>query len=873
MADPNAAEMNALAGERSGDGGGAVEEWRRKIAETLDGPADRAGAVRGGAAGGYGTLGQRSFPPPAPTDNIPVPEWDGEEAVARMEASRIMSSEGDDEWATVRKEYAIKPGPLGWAKRLPAHVLIMMTVVGVVAAVVCAVIFMTPASARAAAAKSGTQALAGKHAVTKKAVVATTATAKAAVPPLTGAQKKEVETLANQQAQQMASAAMAAAQQAQAIKQEQQLAAQRQAQEQAKDAKKAQLAQLLTARPNDSPEVRVQIHRAVRQQRTLAFDKQRVQVAENNLMPLQNNVNNQQAGYDAENQQYLSWEQKMQEDENQLQGVEAGKQQISQRLAQLKVLGRRESSNMPQLKMQIIEAERKEALDLQASQRFGTLATDAAAQLHQTSRAEADDTSAVSQEQGFVHTQQAAARNEMQQANTIVASTSTVEERIAQLTPVVGNLRATYLQDKRQRIQSGLVIQDERRQKARNKLNSFIRQRERLEQLPSTPARTKQIQDISKQLLAAQKHLGSLYSDEETDRVNLEDRVKGEEHKSGLYLRWKAKNAALVKAKARLSHLSTSADQIRMQAQTAVNSAQDAQNKASRTQTTNSLLLNSERRLRIKEKVFTKEAKLKAANAKKWAAKENLLRSRISGAKAQLSQETMQGEEYLENALSGQQQRKQIEGRVQQERQAFQQEAMLRRSDKEQLSQAETQLDAAEAVVHSLQRQQNLAKALAWKSNMQVKQARQQQQLEEQVVVSQYYPQAAQKWNGVLSQAAATANTAIPASSPGMNEVVSQAAQASSAVPQQAPDTASQIQSERMAKALAVPIPGIATSPASLGGVGGVNTRIPSAFGITASSSAGGGQAGVNAATAPTPTGGSSSTAPLGGRGRHAGAP
>jgi len=31
-----------------------------------------------------------------------------------------------------------------------------------------------------------------------------------------------------------------------------------------------------------------------------------------------------------------------------------------------------------------------------------------------------------------------------------------------------------------------------------------------------------------------------------------------------------------------------------------------------------------------------------------------------------------------------------------------------------------------------------------------------------QVVVSQYYPQAAQKWNGVLSQAAATANTAIP---------------------------------------------------------------------------------------------------------------
>jgi len=25
-------------------GGGAVEEWRRKVAQTLDGPADRAGA-------------------------------------------------------------------------------------------------------------------------------------------------------------------------------------------------------------------------------------------------------------------------------------------------------------------------------------------------------------------------------------------------------------------------------------------------------------------------------------------------------------------------------------------------------------------------------------------------------------------------------------------------------------------------------------------------------------------------------------------------------------------------------------------------------------------------------------------------------------
>jgi hypothetical protein len=306
----------------------------------------------------------------------------------------------------------------------------------------------------------------------------------------------------------------------------------------------------------------VEIHRAIRQQRQLAFDKQRVQVAQNNLMPLQNNVETQQAAYDAENQQYLSWEHKMQEDENELQGVEAGKQQISKRLAQLKVLGRRESANMPQLKMQIIEAERKQALDLQASARFANLANQAATQLQMTSRAEVDDTSAVKEEQSYVSTQQQNARADMAKANTIIASTSAIEERIAQLTPVVGNLRTAYLADKRQRIQTGLVQQDERRQKARNKLNSFIRQRERLEQLPSTPARTKQIKDISQKLIAAQKTLGSLYSNEETDRVNLEDRVKAQEHKSGLYLRWKAKNAALTKAKARLGRLSASADQV-----------------------------------------------------------------------------------------------------------------------------------------------------------------------------------------------------------------------------------------------------------------------------------------------------------------------
>ena len=330
-----------------------------------------------------------------------------------------MSSEGDDEWAQVRAEYGKKAGPLGWAKRLPAHVLIMVTVVFVVGAVLCAVVFLSPGR-RANAAPAKAQALAANHAAAKPAPKESK---KASVPPLTGAQKKEVEQLANQQAQQMASAAMAAAQQAQELKTEQEEAAQRQAEEAAEAAKKQALARLLTVEPQDSPEVRVQIHRALRQQQTLAFDQQRVQVAQNNLMPLQNNVNTQQAAYDAENQQYLSWEQKMQEDENELQGVEAGKQQISQRLAQLKVLGRRESSNMPALKMQIIEAERKQALDLQASSRFANLANSAAAQLQQTSRAETDDTSAVSQEQGFVTQQQSTARTDMQKANTIVEST------------------------------------------------------------------------------------------------------------------------------------------------------------------------------------------------------------------------------------------------------------------------------------------------------------------------------------------------------------------------------------------------------------------------------------------------------------------
>jgi hypothetical protein len=282
----DSAEMGALAAERrseEGGGSGAVEAWRRRVAETLDGPADR-GAGAGAVGGSYGALAQRSFPPPPPSDNLQVPQWDGEDGEAeapQVKRGRAPSSEGDDEWAQVREEYGKKPpgGPLGWAKRMPSHVLVMLTVVLVVGAVLCAVVFMHPGrSAHAAAKKASTQTLAKQEAPKSAAA----ASKEAAVPPLTGAQKKEVEKLATKQAQQMASAAMAAAQQAEEQKEEQQEAAQRQAAEEAKEQKRAALKQLLTPQPTDSPEVRVQIHRALRQQRTLAFDKQRVQVAENN---------------------------------------------------------------------------------------------------------------------------------------------------------------------------------------------------------------------------------------------------------------------------------------------------------------------------------------------------------------------------------------------------------------------------------------------------------------------------------------------------------------------------------------------------------------------------------------------------------------
>ena len=217
--------------------------------------------------------------------------------------------------------------------------------------------------------------------------------------------------------------------------------------------------------------------------------------------------------------------------------------------------------------------------------------------------------------------------------------------------------------------------------------------------------------------------------------------MKQQEHGTRLYRQWQAKHAALAKAKARLSALSSSADGIRARASAAVAAAQAAQGKAVRTQTTNNLLLNSERRLRIKQKVFAKEAKAKAAAAHKWAGQVRKWQDEIHGNKAKLKEETLRGESYLEQALSGQQQRKQIEARVLAEKQAFNNEAALREADAEQLNKANTQLAAAQAVVDSLHQQETLAAARAWKADMRVMQARQQQQLEEQVAVSSCFPE------------------------------------------------------------------------------------------------------------------------------------
>ena len=62
MGDSSAAEMNALA---AGRGHNTVDSWRQRAAVEGEQVPQRGGS--------YGTLAQRqrSFPPPAPSDNLP----------------------------------------------------------------------------------------------------------------------------------------------------------------------------------------------------------------------------------------------------------------------------------------------------------------------------------------------------------------------------------------------------------------------------------------------------------------------------------------------------------------------------------------------------------------------------------------------------------------------------------------------------------------------------------------------------------------------------------------------------------------------------------------------------------------------------------
>ncbi|EKX30994.1 hypothetical protein GUITHDRAFT_149566, partial [Guillardia theta CCMP2712] len=286
-----------------------------------------------------------------------------------------------------------------------------------------------------------------------------------------------------------------------------------------REEEKKEVQELLTVRPTDSPEVRNYIQRAEQQQTNVAFQRERVTVAENNLVPLQQAVNQRQvmqlpfstvlmfgdvmdlvAAYDAENQQYLSWKKRMDQDKEELNGIVNSRQEIDKRLAQLKVLGRREKDNMPDS-----QSSRSQGVALQQSDRFSKLA-------RQTIRAEKDDEEEIARQKMYIQRQQQAAKDGMVQSQELMSRTTGLEETIARLTPVVDGLYKEYETSKNAKIQSGMVKLDEQRQAARTELNKYIRERERMEELPKTPARVKKIQDVSKKLVAAQKKLGTLYS-------------------------------------------------------------------------------------------------------------------------------------------------------------------------------------------------------------------------------------------------------------------------------------------------------------------------------------------------------------------------
>ena len=230
--------MNALAGSPAPAGASArevaaVEAWRRQAAAEAAAYEPLPGSTK---KGGYGAVSQRSFPPSAPADNMPVTQLDRDDAQAGAGAARSTKhqhapagSDDDDDWANVRAEYSKKatagdmlrrlPAHAAatdmciymhsyacvcacvltcvhtYIRRLPAHALMLMTVAAIVSACLLAVWATNPAPSDAAGAAAQKQLLHKAEAAQARA-----AAHEVAERPLTAAQETEMKTKAAAQA-------------------------------------------------------------------------------------------------------------------------------------------------------------------------------------------------------------------------------------------------------------------------------------------------------------------------------------------------------------------------------------------------------------------------------------------------------------------------------------------------------------------------------------------------------------------------------------------------------------------------------------------------------------------------------------------------
>jgi len=316
-----------------------------------------------------------------------------------------------------------------------------------------------------------------------------------------------------------------------------------------------------------------------------------------------------------------------------LTAAKNSRKDIAQRLAQLKVLGRRESSNMPALRWQIVQAANKEETAIQNTQRFKNLATQASNQLQETVKAEKEDSAAIVREKAYAAAQHTQSQLLMQQADSTLSTTDALEKKIASLTPIVTDLQGAYLHEEHEKIQTGLIAQDQRREAARTKL----------QELPKSKAHTAELKALGAELTKAQAYLGKLYSDEQTDRNELRATVHKDELQSALYLRFKAKQALLDGDQAQLNQITTSANEEREQAQEDVNNGGAAEQRMLRTSSTNRLLAQSERRLRIKEKVYKKEVKEQSREASEMQARVHALQAQLVRAKRELKSRDDEG--------------------------------------------------------------------------------------------------------------------------------------------------------------------------------------------------------------------------------------